>query len=116
MDVNENDQYSFTFTTSDDPIRFVVHFYNITSIDDNLELSSSTLIFSKGNTIVLQALKDKKLNGKVQTLNLFGQVINTSYLSGVSAYSISNLKTGNVYIVKYTSKQGTVQTQKVILN
>jgi hypothetical protein len=111
MDVNENDQYSFTFSTSDDPIRFVVHFYNVTAVEDHLQ--QEVQVYSSGKDIVVKS--DKKLKGELTVMSITGQVLIKQNLNTSSFKRINtDLQTG-IYIVQIRDQAGNVFSDKVLV-
>jgi hypothetical protein len=111
MDVNENDQYYFTFSKSDDPIMFVVHFYNVTAVEDHLQ--QEVQVYSSGKDIVVKS--DKKLKGELTVMSITGQVLIKQNLNTSSFKRINtDLQTG-IYIVQIRDQAGNVFSDKVLV-
>jgi hypothetical protein len=105
--------YSFNVNEGDNPDRFVLHFYNVTSTPE-IEKEHSALIYAYNNSIILKSEKDL-INGNIEVVNLLGQVVFEKTVSGTGFVSLRPQLENGVYIVRYQADDGFVQSEKVIL-
>ena len=107
--------YKFSANEDDDPNRFVLHFYNVTSTPEIGDANNKALIYSYNNNIIVKAT-DKQLNGKVEIINILGQTMETKSVSNSNFLTINTNLNKGVYIVRYKETDGYTQSQKVIIN
>lgn len=108
--------YPFTYTEGDGEDRYILHFSNITDVDENQNTPENTVsIYSTGNSIFVKNLKGNKLSGTVTVSNIIGQVVYKQELNNRNQDIINtNLNTG-IYIVSVKMENGYVISEKVII-
>jgi hypothetical protein len=106
-----NPAYSFTYNTGDNANRFVLHFSNITGINEH---SSGIQVYSFENSVYIKNLNAQKLQN-VFVYDLLGKEVFQSALNQnpLQKYTL-NVNQG-YYLVKIVSENG-VTTQKVYIN
>jgi hypothetical protein len=114
IDMGQQTEYTFTASQEDDHGRFVIHFFNVTSTPEIGKEDNPVLIYAYNNNIIIKSL-ETSLNGKVEVLNILGQILNGIDVRNVGFYKMHADYEPGVYLVRYTGKNGYEQTQKVIL-
>ncbi len=103
------DSYGFTYKTTDDPARFLVHFSIVTSVQD--KVLETVNIFAYNHKVNIQS--PEFIEGEYSIYNLSGQLIATGKLSG-NTQQMTIQQTG-YYLISVTSNGSTI-TKKVFLN
>ena len=111
--INEGSVYTFTHTNGDSEMRFLLHFAGVNGVSSPGADAKAAIIFSSNKTIVVKSL-NTSLNGTVEVINMIGQTLHVQHVDGASV-SINTGLTNGVYIVRYKSDRGVLQTDKVIL-
>ncbi len=111
--INEGSVYTFTHTNGDSEMRFLLHFAGVNGISSPGADAKAAIIYSSNKTILVKSLNNS-LNGTVEVVNMMGQVLHVQHVDGASV-SINTGLTNGVYIVRYKSDKGALQTDKVIL-
>ena len=111
--INEGSVYTFTHTNGDSEMRFLLHFAGVNGVSSPGADAKAAIIFSSNKTIVVKSL-NTSLNGTVEVVNMIGQTLHVQHVDGASV-SINTGLTNGVYIVRYKSDRGVLQTDKVIL-
>ncbi len=105
--------YTFSYKEGDNPDRFVLHFYNVTATPE-IGSENSTMIYAYQNSIVVKSF-EKPLNGNIEIINLLGQTVYKQQVTGTGFVSLRPQLENGAYIVRYRGNDGTVQSDKVIL-
>jgi hypothetical protein len=110
INLMEQDVYNFDYSTSDEPVRFTLHFEVAFGTPD-LEAQSNISVYAANHNIYLTS--DEAIFGEIQVFNLMGQQISVDKISGNTA-SIPMISSSGQYIVRVVSEDG-VFTQKVFV-
>ena len=111
-DFRQDSIYSFFADTEDDKARFLLHFKNVTDINET-EIPEEIQIWAYGKNIYIKNNNSKSKRAYYQIYNIMGQEIKSGKVNTNSDIIIPlNVKTGN-YIVRIVSN--TVYTKKLFL-
>ncbi len=111
--INEGSVYTFTYTNGDTEMRFLLHFAGVNGISAPGANAKTAIIYASNKTIVVKSLNNS-LNGTVEVVNMMGQTLHVQHVDGASV-SINTRLTNGVYIVRYKSNKGVLQTDKVTI-
>jgi hypothetical protein len=110
INLMEQAQYNFDYSTNDDPVRFTLHF-GVAFGTSELENQSIINVYAANHNIYLTS--DEALQGEIQVFNLMGQQITTDRISGNTA-TINLSSAEGQYIVRVLTEDA-VFTQKVFV-
>ena len=113
INLKQQSDYKFTALQNDETNRFVLHFYNVTATPE-IQSDNSTLIYAYNNSVILKSNKNT-LNGTIEMVNLLGQIVYKKSVSGTKFISIRPSLHNGIYIARYKSNNGFVQSEKIIL-
>lgn len=110
INLMEQPSYVFNYKTSDDPLRFTLHFEVAFGVSD-MENQSNIKVYAANHNIYLTS--EEALQGEIQVFNLMGQQITTDRISGNTA-TINMATAEGQYIVRVLTEDA-VFTQKVFV-
>jgi hypothetical protein len=106
QDLKLNPVYTFNYDTTDAPNRFILHFDNPSFGVNDLKDVKPVQIYSYGNSIYIDALNGKTLEGNVFVYDLLGKELYQGSLPDQQLTKLNlNLAEG-YYIVKVVTAQG----------
>jgi hypothetical protein len=102
--LTQNPVYNFSYTTGDDPERFLLHFYNpFYGIDEQFQVNDMH-IYSYGHEVYLKDLTGNPEKGDMFIYNMMGQELAHKTVSAISLNKYTfNLPDG-YYIVRVITK------------
>jgi len=109
QDLRQNPSYTFAANIGENNNRFVIHFAQITGINENN--GGNVSIYAYENTIYVNTNEKVK---DISVYNMLGQLINSVDGNGKSIQTISLKDATAYYIVKVTTDKG-VRTEKVFI-
>ena len=112
QDLRTNPEYSFTYSTTDDPSRFLLHFSNTTGISD--KNAAGVQVYSFGNSFYIRNL-DNQLLKSVFVYDLLGKQVFQSSLNKSILQKFATGVNPGYYMIKVVSETG-VTTRKVFID
>jgi hypothetical protein len=114
QDLRSNPVYTFTYDTTDEPNRFLLHFDDPNLGIGNQVAQDQVNVYSYGDRVYVSTSSTGDFSGNVFVYDLLGREIYQSKLSGnpLQAFSLPSLQ--GYYIVKVISNQG-VASRKIFL-
>ena len=116
ISVNMRDvsEYDFSATTDDDNGRFVLHINGTTGIQQ-MTASDKVTVYVNSKNIYVKAKDNNLLTGTLNVTNLLGQTVFRSPLNGTMQQILQTQLNTGVYIVHLKMKDGTISSQKVVI-
>jgi hypothetical protein len=109
--LTENGSYFFTSVEEDNPNRFEIHFSAV-GVEETV-ITNPVYAYSNGSVITV--LNSENQKGEVSILNITGQVIATTALTGDQKQQISIDAQSGVYVVVINTGNGNFVSEKVII-
>ena len=103
-----SDDYTFVATSNDNPERFIVKLYDVSSVNE-IDVENSYVYVNNGNLIITN------VNGKslVEIYDVMGRKIICETINNESSINIENIRSG-VYVVRTSDNMG-IKTQKIVV-
>ena len=103
-----SDDYTFVATSNDNPERFIVKLYDVSSVNE-IDVENSYVYVNNGNLIITN-VTGKSL---VEIYDVMGRKIICETINNESSINIENIRSG-VYVVR-TSDNMVIKTQKIVV-
>ncbi|MGE5424526.1 MAG: T9SS type A sorting domain-containing protein, partial [Syntrophothermus sp.] len=112
-DLKQSAQYSFGYTTNENPDRFVLHFYNPNIGTGDLAGASNIQIFTSNNQLIVRLLDSDFREGLLQVYDMTGRLVYHERIAGENT-RISLSLAGGYYLAKVTTAKALV-TEKILI-
>ncbi len=103
-----SDDYTFAATSNDNPERFIVKLYDVSSVNE-IDVENSYVYVNNGNLIITN-VTGKSL---VEIYDVMGRKIICETINNESSINIENIRSG-VYVVRTSDNMG-IKTQKIVV-
>ena len=103
-----SDDYTFVATSNDNPERFIVRLYDVSSVNE-IDVENSYVYVNNGNLIITN-VTGKSL---VEIYDVMGRKIICETINNESSINIENIRSG-VYVVRTSDNMG-IKTQKIVV-
>ena len=112
IDLTTQPNYDFEASVSDDPNRFLLHFFGVTHQDEILQ--SSHIIYSYNNEIYISNKSNKSIEGNIMVYNMLGQNVVNKEIVGERACPTGIYLSPGSYIIRFLSDDGITVTKLFI--
>jgi hypothetical protein len=114
QDLTVNPEYTFTYSTGDDPARFLLHFFNPFFGFEDKDIISDLQIYSFGKDVYLKDLTGNPQKGEFFLYNEMGQKIAQKQVSSIQINKYTMNVTRGYYMVRVITKDNSYNAKVYI--
>ena len=112
IDLREQQLYTFSAAVTDETNRFILHFYGVTSTDENIE--NEVHVYSDQKTVYIRSSQLPKDVYNVEVFNAMGQLVFSDKLEPSTLNTIVLNQNTGVYIVRVNGNDQTTVSKVMI--